>query len=89
MEIKKITIPATQIALLPDFYILSEQLESTAHLQMSGGIGSFKSFLAYNLFIKKNNSLLYILNDTEEAAYALNDLESLLPKEKILYYQIF
>ncbi|RZK11101.1 MAG: transcription-repair coupling factor [Flavobacterium sp.] len=44
------------------------------------------SFVVKSLFTKSENPYLLLLNDKEEAAYYLNDLEQLLNDEDVLFY---
>ena len=64
--------------------------ENNNHLQITGVIGSFKSFLFASVFENCSNSHLIILNDKEEAGYFLNDLESIfykgLGKKDLIYF---
>ncbi len=48
--------------------------------------GSSSSLLASVLFEKLNRQALFVLNDKEEAAYFLNDLEALLGDQNVLFY---
>lgn len=48
--------------------------------------GSSLSFLLQNLFLQQRKNLLIIAADKERAAYILNDMDALLPKEKILFF---
>ena len=56
------------------------------NLWFRGLNGSAMSFLAHSLYLNQGKSLLFISSDKEKAAYLLNDLENLLPEEKILYF---
>lgn len=58
--------------------------ENKVHLK--GLVGSSLSFLIANAFSKAALPFLVILNDKEEAAYHLNDLEQLLDSENVLFY---
>lgn len=55
-------------------------------IQLKGLIGSSFSFVVKALFAKSDNPFLVILNDKEEAAYYLNDLELLINDEDVLFY---
>ncbi len=48
--------------------------------------GSSLSFVISSLFKKVDNPFLLVFNDKEEAAYYLNDLESLLGDKNVLFY---
>lgn len=53
-------------------------------IQVKGLVGSALSFTIANTFSRLEMPFLVILNDKEEAAYHLNDLEQLLGKEQVL-----
>lgn len=55
-------------------------------IQVKGLVGSALSFTIANTFSRLEMPFLVILNDKEEAAYHLNDLEQLLGKEQVLFY---
>ena len=60
------------------------QREQKVHLK--GLVGSSFSFVVKALFSKSENPFLVILNDKEEAAYYLNDLEQLINDDDVLFY---
>ena len=53
---------------------------------IKGLTGSALSFVIAEIFHKSETSFLFILNDKEEAAYYLNDLEQLLGDNDVLFY---
>ncbi|MFC4178328.1 transcription-repair coupling factor [Flavobacterium gossypii] len=55
-------------------------------IQLKGLIGSSLSFVVASLFEKSDQPYLVILQDKEEAAYYLNDLEQLVGEEDVLFY---
>lgn len=55
-------------------------------LQIKGLIGSSKSFTMANIFSQINQSILVIYDDPEEASYALNELETIFDKDRVLYF---
>lgn len=55
-------------------------------IHVKGLVGSAKTFLAGRLFEEKKQNLIWIFNDNEAAAYALNELESVYGKDKVLYF---
>lgn len=61
-----------------------QQPEQKIHL--NGLIGSSLSFVVQSLFKKTENPFLLILNDKEEAAYYLNDLEQMIGEQDVLFY---
>ncbi|MFN4233641.1 MAG: transcription-repair coupling factor [Bacteroidia bacterium] len=60
--------------------------EQVSYFHLRGAVGSSKSFIAAAAFKQSNHHFLFILNDKEEAAYFLNDLETLLPESSVLFY---
>lgn len=54
--------------------------------QITGLTGSSLSFVIQQLFAKSDLPLLLILQDKEEAAYYLNDLEQLINDQDVLFY---
>ncbi|MGQ1944302.1 transcription-repair coupling factor [Ornithobacterium rhinotracheale] len=67
---------------------LVQFVEKQAHsnLQIKGLVGSYFSLLTAAVFNQTKKNILLIFNDTEEAAYTLNELESVFGKEKVLYF---
>jgi transcription-repair coupling factor (superfamily II helicase) len=59
---------------------------SKSHLQFSSLIGSALSFSIAELFTSTEKPFLLILDDKEEAAFYLNDLENLLGEKNVLFY---
>ncbi|WP_114492444.1 transcription-repair coupling factor [Candidatus Ulvibacter alkanivorans] len=59
---------------------------SQASVSVSGLVGSSVSLVLANSFKKAERPFLVILNDKEEAAYHLNDLENLLGDQNVLFY---
>ncbi len=53
---------------------------------LKGLVGSSLSFVVKALFSNAETPFLLILNDKEEAAYYLNDLEQLINDEDVLFY---
>lgn len=56
------------------------------HFQITNLAGSSLSFVISESFKKAGKPYLLILNDKEEAAYYLNDLEQLLGEQNVLFY---
>src|SRR4051812_29991289 len=48
--------------------------------------GSSLSFLIQSIVLQRDLNILVIASDKEKAAYFLNDLDALLPKQKILFF---
>ncbi len=59
---------------------------SQKHTEVSGLVGSSLSLVISQLFKSTEAPFLLILNDKEEAAYHLNDLENLLGDQHVLFY---
>ena len=55
-------------------------------LHLSGLVGSSISFVIRSIFKKSELPFLLILNDKEEAAYYLNDLEQMIGDQDVLFY---
>nr|WP_026703895.1 transcription-repair coupling factor [Flavobacterium soli] len=71
----------------PKINQIAEQLDIREQkIHLKGLIGSSLSFVVKSLFTKSENPYLLILNDKEEAAYYLNDLEQLINDEDVLFY---
>ncbi len=56
------------------------------HIQVSGLTGSSLSLSIADIYKKSELPFLFILNDKEEAAYHLNDLENLLGDQNVMFY---
>ena len=55
-------------------------------IHVTGLVGSSLSFVVSQVFRSMDAPFLFILNDKEEAAYYLNDLEELLGDKDVLFY---
>ncbi|MFN3939435.1 MAG: transcription-repair coupling factor, partial [Chitinophagales bacterium] len=64
------------------------QIESTpgVHLHLKGVFGSAASIVTAAVYKNTAHNHLIVLNNKEDAAYFLNDLESLLTKKDILFF---
>ncbi|MEH6764168.1 MAG: transcription-repair coupling factor [Aequorivita antarctica] len=60
--------------------------ESQSNISVSGLVGSSLSLVLAEVFKTSELPFLFILNDKEEAAYHLNDLENLLGDKNVLFY---
>ena len=61
--------------------------ETTDHkIHLKGLVGSSFSFVIKSLFSKTEQPFLLILEDKEQAAYFLNDLEQLIHQDDVLFY---
>src|SRR5690606_33079110 len=56
------------------------------NITVSGLVGSSLSMVLAEVFTTSELPFLLILNDKEEAAYHLNDLENLLGDQNVLFY---
>tara|TARA_R100000935_G_scaffold13736_4_gene27512 strand:+ start:85633 stop:88977 length:3345 start_codon:yes stop_codon:yes gene_type:complete len=59
---------------------------SEKNIQVAGLVGSATSLVVADTFKSSEVPFLFILNDKEEAAYHLNDLENLLGEDTVLFY---
>ncbi|WP_430965454.1 transcription-repair coupling factor [Spongiimicrobium sp. 2-473A-2-J] len=60
--------------------------ESQDNIEINGLTGSALSFVLAEMFKSGERPFLLILNDKEEAAYHLNDLEQLVEEKQVLFY---
>ncbi len=60
--------------------------QSQSNISVSGLVGSSLSLVLAEVFKTSELPFLFILNDKEEAAYHLNDLENLLGDKNVLFY---
>ena len=58
---------------------------ASARVLVNGTVGSQRAFVMAAQFLETEQPLFAIANDKEEAAYLLNDLESLLPGRRVLF----
>lgn len=66
---------------------IAESLEKREQkIHVKGLIGSSFSFIVQSLFKKTEKPFLLILQDKEEAAYYLNDLEQMIGEQDVLFY---
>ncbi len=67
--------------------ILARLLENNqVKMQLSGLLGSALSFVIRSVFKKSELPFLIVLNNKEEAAYYLNDLEQMIGEQDVLFY---
>lgn len=69
-----------KIGQIADFFASRKKINAT------GLVGSSLSFVVDALFKKSELPFLLLFNDKEEAAYYLNDLESLINDQDVLFY---
>jgi transcription-repair coupling factor (superfamily II helicase) len=72
----------------PKVQQIVERLEelNPVKIQLDGLLGSSVSFITRALFKKAERPFLVVLNDKEEAAYYLNDLEQMIGEKDVLFY---
>jgi len=61
-------------------------LETENHVSVKGFAGSATSLFAAELFLTHKKTVLYIVDDKEDALYVNTEMEDLLGKEKVLYF---
>jgi transcription-repair coupling factor (superfamily II helicase) len=67
--------------------IVARLLENNqVKMQLSGLLGSAVSFVIRSVFKQSELPFLVILNNKEEAAYYLNDLEQIIGEQDVLFY---
>ncbi|WP_127022510.1 transcription-repair coupling factor [Flagellimonas beolgyonensis] len=73
---------------LRDAIAQSQQSQKNSHqkINLKGLVGSSLSFVVTEAFKSADAPFLLILNDKEEAAYHLNDLELLIGENDVLFY---
>jgi len=60
--------------------------QNQPNIALNGLVGSSISFVTSTIFNKTDRPFLVVLNDKEEAAYVLNDLEQLISETDVLFY---
>lgn len=70
----------------PQLGKLKDAIAKTEKISAKGLTGSSLSFIISSLFKSAELPFLVLLNDKEEAAYYLNDLEQLIGEKKVLFY---
>lgn len=68
--------------------LICEQLQNNehSHVHAKGLIGSATAFVSQAVYQQFPINQLFVLNDKEEAAYFLNDLEHIVGEEKVLFF---
>ncbi|KQT15540.1 transcription-repair coupling factor [Chryseobacterium sp. Leaf404] len=61
-------------------------LQQENHVSVKGFAGSAVSIFAAELFLTQKKTILYIIDDKEDALYVSTEMEDLLGKEKVLYF---
>lgn len=60
--------------------------DADPHIQIKGLIGSLDAVIAATIYREYPGISLYVMEDREQAAYFVNDLQNLLPEATILLY---
>jgi transcription-repair coupling factor (superfamily II helicase) len=66
--------------------VASLQGNNQVKMHLEGLLGSATSFVIQSLFKKSELPFLVVLNNKEEAAYYLNDLEQMIGEQDVLFY---
>ena len=61
-------------------------LENYQHISIRGSAGSSPSVFSAELFLTYKNTILFLIEDREEALYVTAEMEDLLGKENVLYF---
>jgi transcription-repair coupling factor (superfamily II helicase) len=64
----------------------TSHLNLNRNLRIKGLNGSALSFFTASLYSKHKKNMLFIASDKEKAAYLLNDLETLIPDARVLFF---
>ncbi|MDY0929539.1 transcription-repair coupling factor [Chryseobacterium sp. CFBP8996] len=62
------------------------QIDAQSHLSVRGSAGSSASVFAAELFLTHKKTVLFLVDDKEEALYVNSEMEDLLGKENVLYF---
>lgn len=62
------------------------QIDTQPHLSVRGSAGSSASVFAAELFLTHKRTVLFLVDDKEEALYINSEMEDLLGKESVLYF---
>ena len=69
------------------YHQLSEYIKGKTSCFAENLVGSSLSFVLFDIFKRTGQTLLFVGDDKEQAAYLLNDLELLLGQEQVLFFQ--
>ncbi len=70
----------------PQSFQIGKLLKSNTRIHAKGLVGSAAALVAASVMDKKAGTHIFVLNDKEEAAYFLNDLENVVPIVKPLFF---
>ena len=62
------------------------QLSTKTHLSVKGSAGSSASVIAAEVFLTNKKTVLFLVDDKEDALYVNSEMEDLLGKENVLYF---
>lgn len=65
---------------------LFNKIDDQKRINVRGFAGSAVSLLVAELFLVKNRHVLFLVNDREEALYAISEFEEIVGKEHVLYF---
>ena len=68
------------------YHQLSESIKGKTSCFAENLVGSSLSFVLFDIFKRTGQTLLFVGDDKEQAAYLLNDLELLLGQEQVLFF---
>ena len=68
------------------YHQLSEYIKGKTSCFAENLVGSSLSFVLFDIFNRTGQTLLFVGDDKEQAAYLLNDLELLLGQEQVLFF---
>ena len=68
------------------YHQLSEYIKGKTSCFAENLVGSSLSFVLFDIFKRTGQTLLFVGDDKEQAAYLLNDLELLLGQEQVLFF---
>ena len=68
------------------YHQLSEYIKGKTSCFAENLVGSSLSFILFDIFKRTGQTLLFVGDDKEQAAYLLNDLELLLGQEQVLFF---
>lgn len=63
-----------------------EALPSNQHISIKGSAGSASSIFVAELFLTHKKTILFLIDDKEEALYVNAEMEDLLGKDKVFYF---
>ena len=63
-----------------------KNIETHQHISVKGFAGSSPSVFVAELFLTQKKTILFIIEDKEEALYVTSEMEDLLGKENVLYF---